>query len=172
MLHSFQTPEFLTAVNIVFDLPKGLNKEDLEQRLGDKVTCLLVMMGTFGSLGIVVFRHDIDIALVEDFFSGVLVLSRKKLQRYLDQVRQSSGRERYYEWYQWLSEQVERRDPAPRSRDDVRRPAVHIGHHGQPHGAGRISRPQQRDRRFSEVRRFRKQWIVDEGLRIAVVERE
>ena len=97
MLHSFQTPEFLGAVNIVFDLPEGLNKEDVEQRLGDKVTCLLVLMGTFESLGILVFRRDVDIALVEDFFSGVLVLSRKKLQRYLDQVRRSSGRQTYYE---------------------------------------------------------------------------
>jgi hypothetical protein len=110
MLDSFQTPEFLAAVNMVFDLPEGLSKEDVEQRLGDKVTCLLVMMGTFESLGILVFRRDIDIALVEDFFSGVLVLSRKKLQRYLDQVRRSSGRQTYYEWYQWLSEQVERRE--------------------------------------------------------------
>lgn len=106
MLHSFQTPEFLGAVNMVFDLPEGLSKEDVEQRLGDKVTCLLVLMGTFESLGILVFRRDIDIALVEDFFSGVLVLSRKKLQKYLDQVRRSSGRQTYYEWYQWLSEQV------------------------------------------------------------------
>ena len=110
MLHSFQTPEFLTAVNIVFDLPDGLSKADIEHRLGDKVTCLLVLMGTFESLGILVFRRDIELALVEDFFSGVLVLSRKKLQRYLEQVRLSSGRETYYEWYQWLSEQVERRE--------------------------------------------------------------
>jgi hypothetical protein len=110
MLHSFQTPEFLTAVNIVFDLPEGLSKEDIEKRLGDRMTCLLVMMGTFESLGILVFRRDIDIALVEDFFSGILVLSRKVLQRYIEQVRRSSGRETYYEWYQWLSEQVERRE--------------------------------------------------------------
>lgn len=110
MLHSFQTPEFLTAVNIVFDLPEGLGKEDLERRVGDKITCLLVMMGTFESLGILVYRRDIDVALVEDFFSGVLVLSRTKLQKYVEQVRQHSGRETYYEWYQWLSEQVERRE--------------------------------------------------------------
>jgi hypothetical protein len=110
MLHSFQTPEFLAAVNIVFDLPEELSKADIEQRLGDRVSCVLVMIGTFESLGILVFRRDIEIALVEDFFSGVLVLSRKKLQRYLDQVRRSSGRETYYEWYQWLSEQVERRE--------------------------------------------------------------
>jgi hypothetical protein len=110
MLHSFQTPEFLTAVNLVFELPEGLSKEDIEQRLGDGMTCLLVMMGTFESLGILVFRRDIDLALVEDFFSGILVLSRKILQRYIEQIRRSSGRETYYEWYQWLSEQVERRE--------------------------------------------------------------
>jgi hypothetical protein len=110
MLHSFQTPEFLTAVNIVFDLPEGLSKHEVEQRVGDQMTCLLVMMGTFESLGILVYRRDIDIALVEDFFSGVAVLSRRKLQSYLDEVRRCSGRETYYEWYQWLSELVERRE--------------------------------------------------------------
>jgi hypothetical protein len=120
MLHSFQTPEFLTAVNIVFDLPEGLTKEDLEQRLGEKLTCLLVMMGTFESLGILVFRRDIDIRLVEDFFSGVLVLSRGKLQNYLEQVRQRSGRDTYYEWYQWLSEQVERRERLSRAEPSFR----------------------------------------------------
>jgi len=114
MLHSFQTPEFLTAVNIVFDLPEGLTKEDLE------LTCLLVMMGTFESLGILVFRRDMDIGLVEDFFSGVLVLSRAKLQKYLEQVRQHSGRETYYEWYQWLSEQVERRERLSRAEPSFR----------------------------------------------------
>src|SRR5438270_13659294 len=50
--------------------------------------------------------------------------------------------------------------------------AVDIGHDGQPHGACRIRRPQQCNRRFSEVLRFWKQWIIDEGLRIAVIERK
>ncbi len=120
MLHSFQTPQFLTAVNIVFDLPGGLTKEDLERRLGEKLTCLLVMMGTFESLGVLVFRRDIDIGLVEDFFSGVLVLSRAKLQKYLDQIRRDSGRETYYEWYQWLSDQVERRESLSRAEPSFR----------------------------------------------------
>ena len=75
MLHSFQTPEFLTAVNIVFDLPEELSTADIERRLGDNLTCVLVMMGTLESLGILVFRRDIEIGFVKDFFSGVLVLS-------------------------------------------------------------------------------------------------
>ena len=110
MLHSFQTPEFLTAVNIVFELPDGLSKSEIEARLGDKISCLLMMFGTFESLGILVFRHDLDLQMVEDFFSGVLVISGRKLQRYMDEMRQVSGRQTYYEWYQWLSELVQRRE--------------------------------------------------------------
>ena len=112
MLHSFRTPEFLQALNIVFDLPEGLSRREIEERLKGDTTCLLVMFGTFESLGILVYRRDIDIQMVEDFFSGVLVLSGRKLKRYLEDFRASSGRDTYYEWYQWLHEQVVRRELA------------------------------------------------------------
>jgi hypothetical protein len=68
------------------------------------------MFGTFESLGILVFRRDVDIQMVEDFFSGVLALSLGMLRNYVEEVRAQSGRQTYYEWYQWLSEQVARRE--------------------------------------------------------------
>ena len=110
MLHSFQTPEFLTAVNLVFELPEGFSKKEIEDRLGDKITCVLVMMGTFESLGILVFRRDMDIRLIEDFFSGVIILAGRKLKGYLSEMRETSGRPTYYEWFQWLYEQFEKRE--------------------------------------------------------------
>jgi hypothetical protein len=110
MLRSFQTPEFLTAGNLVYELPEGLSKAQIEKRVRAKVTCLLVMLGTFESLGILVYRRDIDIGLVEDFFGGILIMSGRKLSLYIDDMRRLSGRDTYYEWAQWLSEQVKRRE--------------------------------------------------------------
>ena len=110
MLHSFQTPDFLNAVNIAFDLPNGLSRREIEDRLGDRMTCVLVMFGTFESVGILIFRRELDIELVEDFFSGVIILSGRKFSKYLADVRESSGRPTYYEWFQWLFEQFERRE--------------------------------------------------------------
>jgi len=110
LVHSFRTPEFLSAVNIVFELPEGLSKHEVEDRLGDKLIHVLVMFGTFESLGILVFRREVEIQLVEDFFSGIIILSGKKLGRYLVEVREAGNRHTYYEWFQWLYEQFEKRE--------------------------------------------------------------
>lgn len=70
-MHSFRTPEFLNAVNIVFDLPEGLSNKEIEERSGERLISVLVMFGTFESLGILVFRREVDIQLAEDFFTGL-----------------------------------------------------------------------------------------------------
>jgi hypothetical protein len=110
MLHSFQTPEFHEAVSILVDLPEGLSKREIEERLGDKMTCMRVLFGTFESLGILIFRREININLVEDFFSGVIILTGKKFKNYIKEVRELSNRPTYYEWMQWMYEHVEKRE--------------------------------------------------------------
>ena len=110
MVHSFRTPEFLNAVNLLFDLPEGLSKVEMEERLGEKMTYVFVMFGTLESIGILVYKREIDIQLVEDFASGVIVLAGRKFKRYLEDVREASNRQTYYEWVQWLCDQVERRE--------------------------------------------------------------
>ncbi len=110
LLHSFQTPEFVNALNVVFELPEGLSKKDIEDRLGEKMTGLLVMFGTFESLGVLIFRREIDIKLVEDFCGGGIIVAGRKLKRYVAEMRTSSNRSTYYEWFQWLFEQFEKRE--------------------------------------------------------------
>lgn len=110
MLHSFRTPDFLNAVNIVFSLPEGLSKQEVEERLGEKMISILVLFGTFESLGIMVYRREMDIQLVEDFFSGIIILSGRKFKNYLIEVREMGNRHTYYEWFQWLYEVCEKRE--------------------------------------------------------------
>ena len=110
MLRSFQTPDFLTAGNLVYEMPEDLTKEEVEKRFKGKVTCLLVMLGTFESLGVLVHRRDIDIRLVEDFFGGILIMAGRKLRPYIEDMRRLSGRDTYYESVTWLCDQVKRRE--------------------------------------------------------------
>ena len=123
LVASFRTPEFLKAIDLVFILPDGLTKKEIDERLKD-ITPLLVLFGTFESLGILVYRRDIEIDMVEDFFSGVIVLSGRKLKRYVEEMREAGDRQTYYEWFTWLTELVERRE--------LKKPAVpaFIAHRG------------------------------------------
>lgn len=110
LLHSFQTPEFQEAVTIVADIPEGMSKKELENHLGARMTSMLVMFGTFEALGVLVKRGEISIDLVEDFFSGVVILAWRKFKNYILELRENGHRPTYYEWFQWLDEQIEKRE--------------------------------------------------------------
>jgi hypothetical protein len=110
LVQSARTPEFIAAISVMWNLPDGLSAKEIEERLGDKMSSAYILFWTFESLGILVFRKEIEIELVEDFYSGVIIFSGRKFGRYLSEIREISGRETYFEWFQWLYEVVERRE--------------------------------------------------------------
>lgn len=110
LLHSFQTLEFQNAAKIVFELPEGLSKKEIEERLGDKLINVLALFGIFESLGLLICRREVDIQLVEDFISGLIIHSGRKFKNYLAETRESINRATYYEWFQWMYEQIDKRE--------------------------------------------------------------
>jgi len=110
LLHAFQTPDFAKALVLVYRLPDGLSKEDIELRLGEDLHLVYAMTTTWESIGVLVLRGEMDIELVDDFFSGPIVVSWHKLKRYFDGERAQTGRETIGEWFQWLAEQFAKRE--------------------------------------------------------------
>jgi hypothetical protein len=110
LLHSFQTPEFQNALHMLVDFPEGLTKKEIEVNLGDKIISFYVMFGTFEALGVLVYKREIEISLVEDFFSGVIILAWKKFRNYIYEIRALGNRPTIYEWFQWIAEQIEKRE--------------------------------------------------------------
>lgn len=106
LVHSYQTPEFAEALLQMVYLPDGLSMDELEQRLGAKIRLVAILMTTWESLGLLVFRREVDIKLVEDFFSGPIIISWQKLQPLVAEMRQKDQRDTYFEWFQWLAEQL------------------------------------------------------------------
>lgn len=82
LLHSFQTPEFAKGLVLIYEMPKGLSKAEVVQRLGDDVHLVYALTTTWESLGILVHRQEIGLDLVADFFSGPIIVSWQKLQKY------------------------------------------------------------------------------------------
>src|SRR5262249_34659374 len=106
LLHSFQTPEFAKAGVLTYALPDGLTKAEIESRLGDEFHLDIAMTPTWESIGILVFRREVHLDVVSDFFSGPIILSWQKLGNHFRAERKASGRETIGEWFEWLRDRL------------------------------------------------------------------
>ncbi|MGQ0604944.1 MAG: DUF4760 domain-containing protein [Anaerolineales bacterium] len=106
MLNSFQTSEFVKGLKIVFELPDGAGKEQLDRLPPDEFLALYILIGTWERLGILVFRRELDIQLVDDAYSGPIIQSWQKLEKYVLEFRQWMKRDTAMEWFQWLAERM------------------------------------------------------------------
>lgn len=110
LVKSYQTLEFAVALHRLVDLPDGISKQELEKHLGDDLRFISLLMTNWEAFGILVFRRELDLDLLEDFFSGPITLSWLKLRRYVEEMRRIGGRETYFEWFQWLAERITERE--------------------------------------------------------------
>jgi hypothetical protein len=114
ILRLIQTPDFARALRLMYDLEPGLSREAIEARLGEQMHYVYSMMISWESLGVLVFRRQIELQLVDDFVSGSLLLSWRKLERYVKEERAARGRDTLLEWFQWLAERmIERESKSP-----------------------------------------------------------
>ena len=107
LLHSFQTPSFAKALTIVYNMPEGLSKREVEEYVGDDFHFVYAMITTWESLGILLHRGEVDLQLIDDFFSGPILVSWRKLEGYVLGERAQVGRDTINEWFQWLKERLE-----------------------------------------------------------------
>jgi hypothetical protein len=123
LVRSFQTPSFAHSLRRVSSLPDNVEREQIAALLGpngeDHVYALLT---SWEALGILLYRRQVTIDLVDDFFSGPIVVSWRKLSHYIAELRRDAQRDTYFEWVQWLAERMMEREkqipPVP----------AHLGH--------------------------------------------
>lgn len=107
LLHSFQTPDFAKALLLVYGLKEdGLSKKQVEERFGEDMHLVYALTTTWESLGVLVFRREIRLELVSEFFSGPVRISWQKLKHYFLEERAEQKRETIGEWFQWLAERL------------------------------------------------------------------
>jgi hypothetical protein len=111
LVRSFQSGDFTAALRHINSLPDGADRAAIRATLGPDGEDQVFMIGlTFESLGVLVFRHEVTMDLIDDFFSGAIVISWRKLHVYVEEDRRDLGRETVWEWFQWLSERVAERE--------------------------------------------------------------
>ena len=115
LVRSFQSPAFTSALRRVLSLPDGADAQKIREVLGpDGEDAVYLVALTWESLGVLVFRREVTLDLIDDLFSGPILLSWQKLRVYSEEWRRAQNRETGSEWFHWLAERmIEREKMAP-----------------------------------------------------------
>jgi hypothetical protein len=111
LVRSFQSPTFSKALRRVMELPDKASAEEIRKILGTEGEDLLVhLTATWETIGVLLFHGEFSIDVVDDFFSGPILISWRKLLPYTIDLRQHYRRETWSEWFQWLAERMMERE--------------------------------------------------------------
>src|SRR5436305_22417 len=111
LVRSFQSPAFTSALRRVLSLPDGADAEKIREVLGpDGEDAVYLVSLTWESIGVLLFRRELTLDLVDDFFSGPILLSWQKLRLDGEEWRHGPNRETRSEWFQWRAERMMERE--------------------------------------------------------------
>jgi hypothetical protein len=111
LVQSFQNPTFAKALRRIIELPDHASVDEIRNILGSEGEDLLVhITATWETIGILLFHGELSIEIVDDFFSGPILISWRKLLPYTTDIRRRYQRETWSEWFQWLAERMMERE--------------------------------------------------------------
>lgn len=111
-IRGIQTPEFLKSEQLVWDLPGGMSGEEFCKRGPEAEHAAVVVGSQFEALGVMVYRRMIPLDVVQDIVGTTVRVSWRNLKGFVELTRRDLGSESPYEWFQWLTERMEQREPA------------------------------------------------------------
>src|SRR5450432_3711237 len=65
---------------------------------------------TWESLGVLLFRREVTFDLMDDLFSGAIIISWRELHVFVEEDRRTTERNTVWEWFQWLAERMLERE--------------------------------------------------------------
>lgn len=117
LVHRLQTPDFARAMRALFYIYSDPSKQKVADVVHDNPGLIYDLMATWESLGIMVHRGEMSLDMVDDFFSGPIVISWEVLESFVYEERKKLRRDTTWEWFQWLAEQMkaqeQKKPPVP-----------------------------------------------------------
>jgi hypothetical protein len=111
LVRSFQSPTFAKALRRVVELPDNASAEEIRKILGRDGEDLIVhVSATWETIGVLLFHEELTIDIIDDFFSGPILISWRKLRPYTIDLRRRYDRDTWSEWFQWLAERMMERE--------------------------------------------------------------
>jgi hypothetical protein len=104
-VHALLTPAYMDSYLLVQTIPDGATASEIvsdPKTLQAARAIGIVIEG----LGFAVFERIVPLRVIDNFASGSVRVSWRKLRPYVEYERQRTGSQKTFEWFQWLAEQL------------------------------------------------------------------
>src|SRR5260370_35200062 len=103
LVQSFQSPTFARGLRRVIELPDNASADQIREILGPEGEDLIVhVTATWEPIGVLLFHGELSIDIIDDFFSGPILISWRKLLPYTIDVRRQYQRTTCPDSFHWL----------------------------------------------------------------------
>lgn len=116
--NSWLTPEFTKAINEIQFLPDRVSSVDLKARNPEMESNAFLVHSFFESTGILVNRQIISFNVVDDLVGGVIKVTWKKLELWIQEWREARNPVAG-EWFEWLKTEIENKSELSRKNSPV-----------------------------------------------------
>ncbi|CAN5577534.1 hypothetical protein BH18VER1_BH18VER1_10930 [soil metagenome] len=109
LVRSFQDAEFIQAYRALSALPANATAEEFRAPGPEIEEAALTVGMRFELIGLLVFREIMPLSLVAQSTGSVAVVFWGKMRAWVEERREADAQPHLLEWFQWLSEQLEKR---------------------------------------------------------------
>lgn len=115
-VHALMTQAYMDSFLVVQTIPDGATATEIHS--DPKLTQAARAVGIIiEGLGFAVFERIVPLRIIDNFASGSVRVSWRKLKPYVEFERQRTGSQKSFEWFQWLAEQLEKYEKGRTSLD-------------------------------------------------------
>jgi len=109
LVRSVQDSEFTNGFRLIHALPENISAAEFKAKPSEYIELALAVGMKYESIGLLVCKGVLPIAIVEELVGGVAITFWRRLNPWVISMRKEQSQEYIFEWYQWLVERLEER---------------------------------------------------------------
>ena len=107
----FGNHKFTEAYLLVLHLPDGISAEDIRTKQVDLADAAMLICSTMEVIGVMTFQRNVPFATIDNLIGQTTIILWRKLRNWVVALRNDSGNDSAFEWFQWLAERLEQYQP-------------------------------------------------------------
>ena len=106
LAQTFYSQSLAEAIALLQPLPVGVSLAELRARGPAYEQAAITVCTSFETMGLLIYKRIAPMDLVLDLAGGIVSVMRKKLHRWLEDLRAEQEQPSWGEWFEWLGDRA------------------------------------------------------------------